>query len=230
MKNILLVCGAGMSTSLLVKKMREADSARLYHMRCCDVVSAKTALLESDIVLLAPHVSYLKDEFARLCSDINIPLYMIDLSDYTQMNGRCILCKASDILENHQKERPFHVELLHSRSGVLSSLIAMDMKKKAEGEERKWQVESRTLEEFTGDAGVHMVLLEYQIEYEFGGIQKKAKNPLTVVEVVPKELYASFNGRRVFEYIHKIYPRRFNEKKEELREQLSQGVSAMSGG
>lgn len=229
MKNILLVCGAGMSTSLLMKRMEEADLDHQYHMRCADVVSAKVEMLENDMVLLAPHIGYLKDEFAGLCSKINIPCYIIDLPDYTRMNGRCVLCKISDILKDYYKTAPFHVELVHNRAGVMSNLIVLDMKKKAVGEERDWQVESCAIGEFTGDKGIHMVLLEYQIEYEYVGVQKKIQNPLTVVEVVPKELYTSFNGRRVFEYIHRIYPERFRQKKEELKAKFSQGVPAMDG-
>ncbi len=211
-----------MSTSLLAKRMEEADTGREYRLTCSDVVTARPAVLESDIVLLAPHVGYLREEFVSLCSKINLPCYLVEQKDYTRMDGACVLHKISAVLKEHEEVSPFRVELLHNRAGVLSDLMAVDMKKKAAGEEKNWLVVSRRLSEFTGDGRIHLVLLEYQMEYEIGGIRKKLQNPLTVAEVVPKELYSSFNGRKVFDYIHEIYPRRFLEKKETLRRRIEQ--------
>ena len=45
MKKILLVCGGGMSTSLLVKKMEAADIYNEYQIKCSDVVSGQVLLV-----------------------------------------------------------------------------------------------------------------------------------------------------------------------------------------
>lgn len=222
MKHVLLVCGAGMSTSLLAKKMEAADREKEYRLTCSDIVTARAALLESDMVLLAPHVGYLREEFVDLCQRINLPCYIVEQQDYTQMDGESVLGKISAVLREHEKTSPFRVELLHNRSGVLSKLMAVDMKKKAVGEERDWLIQPRGISEFTGDSQINIVLVEYQIEYEISGIRRKIQNPLTVAEVVPKELYSFFDGRKVFDYIYEIYPRRFLEKKETLRRKMEQ--------
>lgn len=46
MKKILLVCGGGMSTSLLVKKMEAADIYNEYQIKCSDVVSGQVLLVD----------------------------------------------------------------------------------------------------------------------------------------------------------------------------------------
>lgn len=48
MKKILLVCGAGMSTSILVKKMKEEDHEGKYIISCCDTISALQKVYEND--------------------------------------------------------------------------------------------------------------------------------------------------------------------------------------
>ena len=130
MKKILLVCGGGMSTSLLVKKMEAADIYNEYQIKCSDVVSGQVLLVDYDIILLAPHIAYLQNEFVPLCQKVNIPLMLIDSYDYTKMAGKIVLDKAIMLLNEFTKEHPFKVLLLHSVAGAMSDLIVLDMKKK----------------------------------------------------------------------------------------------------
>ena len=109
MKKILLVCGGGMSTSLLVKKMEAADIYNEYQIKCSDVVSGQVLLVDYDIILLAPHIAYLQNEFVPLCQKVNIPLMLIDSYDYTKMAGKIVLDKAIMLLNEFTKEHPFKV-------------------------------------------------------------------------------------------------------------------------
>ncbi|MCD7809722.1 MAG: PTS sugar transporter subunit IIB, partial [Erysipelotrichaceae bacterium] len=98
MQRILLACGAGMSTSLLVKKMSEADINHEYEIKCCDTVRAKVLMYDYDIFLLAPHISYMKEEFKQICDEINIPFMLVDTLDYTKIDGKAVLNKAIQML------------------------------------------------------------------------------------------------------------------------------------
>ena len=67
MKKILLCCCAGMSTSMLVKKMHEAATIR--NIECqIEAVSVNTfddAIQEYDVCLLGPQVRYQLDELQK---------------------------------------------------------------------------------------------------------------------------------------------------------------------
>lgn len=64
MKKILLVCSAGMSTSMLVKKMSNYAMMNgfKYEIKALGVAEAKPSISEWDIIMIGPQVSYvLKD-------------------------------------------------------------------------------------------------------------------------------------------------------------------------
>ncbi|MCD7840610.1 MAG: hypothetical protein LUG46_08310 [Erysipelotrichaceae bacterium] len=222
MQKILLVCGAGMSTSLLVNKMIEADTNHEYTIKCCDTVRAKVLMHDYDIFLLAPHISYMKDEFKRICDEINIPFMLIDTLDYTKIDGETVLNKTIEMLLNYNKENPFKVVLLHSKGGMMSDLIALDIKKKVNEEEKQWIIESIDDDNFKDDRKTDVLLIESQMSFKKESILKKIKNPLLIVDVPPRSLYASFDGRKVLDYIHQLYDREIIIKKEELKERLDE--------
>lgn len=200
MKNILLVCGAGMSTSLLVKKMQEADCHHEYNIKCCDTVTAEVVLKDYDIFLLAPHISYMKDDFLVKCEQYQVPFMVIDTLDYTQMNGMSVLQKVQGQLQD--KQHLFKVVLLHAGGGVMTDLILLDMKKKLRDEEKDWLIESCKIEEFQDDGDVDLILLESQLSYEMNNLKQRV-DPKTKIMIPPRDLYASFDGRKVLDYIQK---------------------------
>ena len=223
MKNILLVCGAGMSTSLLVRKMQEADINHEYHIRCSDTLSAHLLLLETDIFLLAPHIAYMKDEYLHKCLELNIPFLIIDGVDYRKMDGESVLRKTQQELEKYSKENPFQVVLVHSRVGAMSDLIALDMKKKLQSDEKDWQIKSLAIDDFDNQEA-HIVLLEPQIGFEKKNVERILHNPFTIVDVPAMSLYASFDGRKMLDYIHQIYDQKLEEKKKELKERIDEKI------
>lgn len=220
MKNILLVCGAGMSTSLLVKKMQEADMKHQYNIKCSDTVSAQIQLVDSDIFLLAPHISYMKGEFLPYCERLNIPFMTIDPLDYTKMDGVKVLEKVTCLLKEHEQDNPFKVVLLHAHGGAMSDLLVIDMKKKKCEEENDWVIESRGIDEFHDDGKTHMILLEPQLAYEEENVKRHFKNPFMLMAVPSRTLYATFDGRRILDFIHQVYDQQLQKKKIELKEGL----------
>lgn len=90
MKKIVLVCAAGMSTSMLVKKMQEAAKADNYE---CTIEAHPIAEVEevgkdADIILLGPQVRF---QLAKVKEMVNCPAEAIDMTAYGTMNGKKVI-------------------------------------------------------------------------------------------------------------------------------------------
>lgn len=100
MKTIMLVCSAGMSTSLLVTKMETAIKAKGVDIKVFAVseAEAKRHYEEIDVLLLGPQVRFLKKKIEKALEGKNIPVEVIDSIDYGTMNGESVLTKALALL------------------------------------------------------------------------------------------------------------------------------------
>ncbi|MFI3212288.1 MAG: PTS sugar transporter subunit IIB [Eubacteriales bacterium] len=98
MKKILLVCSAGMSTSIVVKKMEAAAQAKGIEAKIWAVgdALAKDNVGEADIIMLGPQVKYLLEKMKGIAGDK--PVGVIDMRDYGMMNGEAILNKALEMI------------------------------------------------------------------------------------------------------------------------------------
>ncbi|MGL5616873.1 MAG: PTS sugar transporter subunit IIB [Sarcina sp.] len=101
MKKILLVCSAGMSTSLLVSKMKAA--AKVNGVDCSINAVAETEIdeyeEEFDVLLLGPQVRFLFNKLKEKYEDRNIPVDVINTVDYGTMNGSKVLKSALDLIK-----------------------------------------------------------------------------------------------------------------------------------
>ena len=100
MKTILLVCSAGMSTSLLVTKMESAAKeagveCKIFALPFSD---APRVLEEVDCILLGPQVRFLESKMKGLAGDK--PVAVIDMQAYGTMNGEKVLEQALNLLSN----------------------------------------------------------------------------------------------------------------------------------
>ncbi|MGX5026393.1 PTS sugar transporter subunit IIB [Enterobacter asburiae] len=102
MKNILLVCAAGMSTSMLVKRMRDyaATINADVNINALAIAEAKGKIKnnEADVVLLGPQVRFQKSEIEAVAQG-KAPVAVIDMRDYGAMNGKSVLEFAFKLLE-----------------------------------------------------------------------------------------------------------------------------------
>ena len=99
MKTILLVCSAGMSTSLLVTKMEAA--AKEQGVEAKIFADAPRVLEEVDCILLGPQVRFQKAAIEKLAASRKagaIPVDVIDMRDYGTMNGKAVLASALKLL------------------------------------------------------------------------------------------------------------------------------------
>lgn len=101
----------------------------------------------------------------------------------------------------------------------MSDLIVLDMKKKVIGDENDWQIESLTTEQFE-DKNYDIILLEPQIRYEEVNLERRLKENLTIITVPPISLYASFDGRKVWDYIKRVYNQEIDKKRKKVKESI----------
>jgi len=102
--NIKLFCQAGMSTSLLVHKMKEA--AKEMGIECTIVARPVNSLEKeipgADIVLLGPQVIYLQADAKKYAAPLGIPVVIIPMIDYGMVNGKGVLQHALGILSSQK--------------------------------------------------------------------------------------------------------------------------------
>ena len=95
----MLCCAAGMSTSILVKKMQDAVAKQGldYEIFACPASDADVKLQSQqiDCVLLGPQVRYMLDDFQKKLADTNIPVEVIDMVAYGMMDGQKVLNQAA---------------------------------------------------------------------------------------------------------------------------------------
>lgn len=103
MKTIMLVCVAGMSTSLLVNKMQKAAETQGVEADIFAIAESEVdKALESkdvDVLLLGPQVRYLKSAFDKKYGSTGLPMDIISMPDYGMMNGENVLKQALALIK-----------------------------------------------------------------------------------------------------------------------------------
>ena len=96
-KTIMLVCSAGMSTSLLVTKMEAAAKEKGMEIDIFAVSSSEaSARIDDkehpiDVILLGPQVRFMKKQFEDKVAGTGIPVAVIEMREYGTMNGEAVL-------------------------------------------------------------------------------------------------------------------------------------------
>lgn len=95
MKKILLVCAAGMSTSLLVTKMEEAAKVKDLEVEifALPISECSTVADQVDMVLLGPQVRFQKAQVDKIING-RVPVEVIEMRAYGTMNGEEVLAQA----------------------------------------------------------------------------------------------------------------------------------------
>lgn len=98
MVRILLVCSAGMSTSFMVNKMKEAAKERGIEAEIWAVADAeaKANIEKADIMMLGPQVRFLESKMKEVAG--GKPVTVIDMLAYGSMNGAKVLDQALELL------------------------------------------------------------------------------------------------------------------------------------
>lgn len=93
MLTIRLFCAAGMSTSLLERRIREAAQEQGVEIEISSYPANEMAdrLEGVDVALLGPQVRYMLNHAQSMCAARGIPLSIIPIRDYGMVNGPNVL-------------------------------------------------------------------------------------------------------------------------------------------
>lgn len=101
---IILACSAGMSTSMLVEKMKAEAASKSIDT---DIIALSSTEVEEyvegndiDVLLLGPQVKYLENRLKEQYEDKDFPIATVDSRDYGMMNGEKVLEQAINLVEN----------------------------------------------------------------------------------------------------------------------------------
>ena len=100
MRKILLVCSAGMSTSMLVKKMLDAAEKENYKIKveAHSISEARSIGNEWDVILLGPQVKFQLKEMKN--SFPEKPVDAIEMRSYGRMDGEAVVKQARMLLKD----------------------------------------------------------------------------------------------------------------------------------
>lgn len=102
-KTIMLVCAAGMSTSLMVARMQKAAEAKGIEADIFAISAGEAdAYLDEkkvDVLLLGPQVRFMKGQFEEKVAPMGIALDVIQMTDYGMMNGEKVLDQALKLMK-----------------------------------------------------------------------------------------------------------------------------------
>lgn len=98
-KKIRLFCSAGMSTSLLVNKMKQEAEKRGadYDIAAYSMNEADKYGAEADVILLGPQVRFALNKFKAKFPDK--PVEAIDMRSYGLMDGKAVLDLAEKLMK-----------------------------------------------------------------------------------------------------------------------------------
>ena len=93
MKYITLLCSMGMSTSLLVNKMKDAakQSGEEVTIKAMAKDSFASYDGQTDVILLGPQIRHMYDDLKNKYEAQNIKVAVIDNMDYGMMTGKKVL-------------------------------------------------------------------------------------------------------------------------------------------
>lgn len=96
---ILLVCNAGMSTSMLVQRMEKAAVEKGIEatIKAVSLTIAEKQINEWEVVMLGPQVRHCIAQLKKHTD--SVPIEVIDMKDYGLMNGANVLEKAIQVIK-----------------------------------------------------------------------------------------------------------------------------------
>ena len=96
---ILLVCNAGMSTSMLVQKMEKAAKEKGIEatIEAYPLTEAEKIINDWDVVMLGPQVRHCLSSLKKVSGET--PIEVINMRDYGMMNGENVLKRALELVK-----------------------------------------------------------------------------------------------------------------------------------
>lgn len=98
--NIYLACNAGMSTSILVVKMKEAAKNQNIdaNIEAFSVEVLDQKVDTADVILIGPQIRHMVHEIEKTVNG-KCPIAVIDMRDYGMINGVNVLKQALEMIK-----------------------------------------------------------------------------------------------------------------------------------
>lgn len=98
MKKIYLICAAGLSTSMMVERMKKAAANEGYEctIEAVGIPMAESIIPNADCILLGPQIRFEKDNILAIAGDV--PVAVIDMKNYGRMNGEAVIAQVKELL------------------------------------------------------------------------------------------------------------------------------------
>ena len=98
MRKIILLCANGMSTGMLMNKMRECAAKTGYEctINAYPISQAESVASDADCVLIGPQVRYELDGVQKRLP--GIPAAVIEMTDYGRLRGDKVLAMAQKLI------------------------------------------------------------------------------------------------------------------------------------
>lgn len=100
--NIYLVCNAGMSTSILVRKMQEVAEKQGLTGLTIEAFSVEVLaekVNSADVILIGPQIRHMINDVKKVVAN-HCPVAVIDMRDYGMLKGQKILDDALKLAQN----------------------------------------------------------------------------------------------------------------------------------
>lgn len=99
MIKIKLFCAAGMSTSMLVEKMRQAAKAQGVEAEIAAYPESEMQMQVQgiDVALLGPQIAYKLETNKKICDEAGVAIAVIPMIDYGMLNGANVLKLALEL-------------------------------------------------------------------------------------------------------------------------------------
>ncbi|HLR63640.1 MAG TPA: PTS sugar transporter subunit IIB [Lentibacillus sp.] len=96
---ITLLCALGMSTSLLVERMKKAAEIQGIdaEIEAYPADDIDKQLKNTDVILLGPQIRYKKNELSKKAEAANVPMAIIDMKAYGATDGEKVLEQALEL-------------------------------------------------------------------------------------------------------------------------------------
>ncbi|MCR2044410.1 PTS sugar transporter subunit IIB [Anaerosalibacter massiliensis] len=105
MYEVLVLCSAGMSTSMLVEKIKKEIEKKEVNLNIQAVSITEGKFLikkeEYDLLLLGPQVAFMKEQMEHLVNG-KCPVRVINSTDYGMMNADNVLTSIMETLNNRK--------------------------------------------------------------------------------------------------------------------------------
>jgi cellobiose PTS system EIIB component len=98
---ILLACSSGMSTSLLVSKMKDAAREKGIEAEIWAVAQdkAESDMEKADVLLIGPQMRFLFKKISKVADEKGVPVDVIDPISYGRIDGEAVLDKALELIQ-----------------------------------------------------------------------------------------------------------------------------------